>query len=69
MNLESILAEWDKERPRYETFTEYVENFLKEIIQHRGVLVRVISRTKDDISIAKKLYKKTCYPSELFGYE
>lgn len=58
MNLESILAEWDKERPSYETFTEYVENFLKEIIQHRGVLVRVISRTKDDISIAKKLYKK-----------
>lgn len=59
MNLESILAEWDKERPRYESFTEYVENFLKEIIQHRGVLVRVISRTKDDISIAKKLYKKS----------
>ncbi len=58
MNLENILAEWDKEKPRYETFTKYVENLLKETIQHRGVLVRVISRTKDDISIAKKLYKK-----------
>jgi ppGpp synthetase/RelA/SpoT-type nucleotidyltranferase len=58
MNLEDILAEWDKEKTRYETFTEHVEIFLKEIIQHRGVLVRVISRTKDDISIAKKLYKK-----------
>ena len=58
MDLEGILAEWDKDRPRYEEYTKHVENSLNEIIQHRGVLVRVISRTKEDISIAKKLCKK-----------
>ncbi len=58
MSLESILAEWDKEKPRYEKFTEHIENVLKEIIQRQGILVRVLSRTKDEISITKKLYRK-----------
>lgn len=58
MSLESILAEWDKEKPRYEKFTEHIENVLNDIIQHRGIFVRVLSRTKDEISITKKLYRK-----------
>lgn len=59
MSLESILAEWDKVKPRYEKFTVYIENVLKEIIQREGILVRVLSRTKDEISITKKLYRKS----------
>ncbi len=58
MNLESILEEWTKEKPLYEIFTKHIKNVLEEITSNQGILVRIVSRTKDEVSIAKKLYKK-----------
>jgi ppGpp synthetase/RelA/SpoT-type nucleotidyltranferase len=58
MNLESILTKWYEEKPLYEIFTKRIESVLEEIGRSRGILVRVVSRTKDDVSIAKKLYRK-----------
>lgn len=58
MNLESILEEWAKEKNLYEIFTKHIKNVLEEIGSNQGILVRVVSRTKDEVSIAKKLYKK-----------
>ena len=58
MTLQQILEEWDEQKPFYEKFTKYIALTLDEISQNQGILVRILSRTKDEVSIAKNLYKK-----------
>lgn len=58
MSLEEIIALWAKEKELYESFTERVQALLDKVIRDQGIMVRVLARTKDDVSLIKKLYKK-----------
>jgi putative GTP pyrophosphokinase len=58
MPLEEILSHWEKEKELYKIFTTFVEETLYDVIRDQGINVRILSRTKDDISLIKKLYKK-----------
>lgn len=56
MDLRDILEDWEKEKGIYEQFTEYIEKTLRDLLVKHGIQARVVSRTKDEASIAKKLY-------------
>lgn len=58
MSLEKILEDWEHKKQLYEKFTEYIEKKLEEIAKNQGILAKIVSRTKNGASIAKKLYKK-----------
>lgn len=58
MSLEEIVEDWEHKKKHYEEFTRYIKKKLEEIAQNQGILAKIISRTKDGASIAKKLYKK-----------
>lgn len=58
MTLENILAHWAETKPTYDLFCEFVSQTLKWEISDQGVFARFSHRTKDEVSLAKKLYKK-----------
>jgi putative GTP pyrophosphokinase len=57
MCLDEILKDWDSKKQLHEKFTEYLGSRIEEIVHQRGIMARVVTRTKEDVSIAKKLYK------------
>ena len=59
MSLEEIMNKWNQDKPNFETFRIFVHEQLERvIIEERGIFVRVHSRVKNDLSMAKKLLRK-----------
>lgn len=67
MSLEEVIELWEKEKELYESFTEHVKSLLDEVIRDQGIMVRILARTKDDVSLIKKLYKKRNLSLEFYS--
>jgi ppGpp synthetase/RelA/SpoT-type nucleotidyltranferase len=57
MDLRDILEDWENKKEIYEQLTTYIEKTLRDLLVKHGIQARIVSRTKDEVSIAKKLYR------------
>lgn len=58
LNKEDVISLWKDDKDHYAKLTEQVNNILVSGIRRTGLNVRIVSRTKDDASLMKKLYDK-----------
>jgi ppGpp synthetase/RelA/SpoT-type nucleotidyltranferase len=58
MSFDEVISLWQEDRPLYEKLTEHLYVKLYEITSKQGIHVKISTRTKDEISLIKKLYKK-----------
>ena len=66
MSLQSVMELWRSEKPRYETLRQVAEEMLESSLESEGIFARIMSRVKDDISLAKKLIRKGS-TTEVYG--
>jgi ppGpp synthetase/RelA/SpoT-type nucleotidyltranferase len=55
---EDVLEQWKNEKQLYDKLGSHVQSYLENCIRQEGISARIITRTKDDKSLIKKLYKK-----------
>jgi ppGpp synthetase/RelA/SpoT-type nucleotidyltranferase len=58
MNLGEILEKWEKDKPMYKAYESKAFQVLDYELKQSGVVARISSRVKDNVSLAKKLIKK-----------
>lgn len=58
LNLPEIIDKWNKEQPVYERLGEIVFNFIEEKITEYEILPEINYRTKEIVSLIKKIKKK-----------
>ena len=57
-NVQNIAELWDEEQPNYERLGAIVSSFIKDIITDYEILPEIHYRTKELLSIIKKIKKK-----------
>lgn len=58
IDLEEIISEWQNEKTEYESLGKFMQTFLSDRIFESGLKCEVSFRTKDLVSIIKKIKKK-----------
>ena len=64
IDLEEIISEWQNEKTEYESLGKFMQTFLSDRIFESGLKCEVSFRTKDLVSIIKKIKKKRKKPSK-----
>ena len=57
MTLNTILSDWDTNKHLYKKHSDQLKTVLTNIVDDLGISARIMNRTKNEISIVKKLYK------------